>query len=179
MPPGSEPLLAAVCAAPWDDLPRLAVADWLDDHGDPARAEFIRLQCVTVGVRKWDPSRRRGRRAAGRRFGRWPRQTHLVMLTDRAAVTRAGSVHLLRLATVRVDGVDLSDAAEQALRRLGEGQGSTSPPGPLSEAERGSKCVRVAGVGDGPHGLAAGPHLLPLSVSERGPGGEVTPPARR
>lgn len=38
-------LLAAVCADPDDDLPRLAFADWLDDHGDPGRAEFIRLQC--------------------------------------------------------------------------------------------------------------------------------------
>jgi uncharacterized protein (TIGR02996 family) len=30
---------------PDDDTPRLVYADWLDDHGDPRRAEFIRLQC--------------------------------------------------------------------------------------------------------------------------------------
>lgn len=36
-------ILAAVHANPWDDTPRLAFADFLDDH-DPARAEFIRVQ---------------------------------------------------------------------------------------------------------------------------------------
>jgi uncharacterized protein (TIGR02996 family) len=30
---------------PEDDTPRLILADWLDEHGDPGRAEFIRLQC--------------------------------------------------------------------------------------------------------------------------------------
>lgn len=29
-------------AAPNDDLPRLIYADWLDEHGEPERAEFIR-----------------------------------------------------------------------------------------------------------------------------------------
>ncbi|MBX9623115.1 MAG: TIGR02996 domain-containing protein [Gemmataceae bacterium] len=46
-------ILAAVAANPSDDLPRLAYADWLDDHAadrpDPeaarVRAEFIRVQC--------------------------------------------------------------------------------------------------------------------------------------
>lgn len=30
---------------PDDDTPRLILADWLEDHGDTARAEFIRVQC--------------------------------------------------------------------------------------------------------------------------------------
>ena len=38
--------LAAIAAAPADDLARLIIADWLDEHGDTARAEFIRLQCA-------------------------------------------------------------------------------------------------------------------------------------
>ena len=38
-------LLAAVKAQPSDDLPRLVMADWLDEHGEEARAEFIRVQC--------------------------------------------------------------------------------------------------------------------------------------
>jgi uncharacterized protein (TIGR02996 family) len=38
-------LLAAICAAPDDDAPRLVYADWLDEHGHPDRAEFIRVQC--------------------------------------------------------------------------------------------------------------------------------------
>jgi uncharacterized protein (TIGR02996 family) len=37
-------LLAAIRAAPDDDAPRLVYADWLDEHGHPERAEFIRLQ---------------------------------------------------------------------------------------------------------------------------------------
>lgn len=41
----AEPFLAAVIARPLDDLPRLIFADWLDEHGDADRAEFIRLQC--------------------------------------------------------------------------------------------------------------------------------------
>lgn len=37
-------LLRTISAAPWDDLPRLVFADWLDEHGEPERAEFIRLE---------------------------------------------------------------------------------------------------------------------------------------
>jgi uncharacterized protein (TIGR02996 family) len=47
-----ESLLAAVVTAPDDDAPRLACADWLQQHGDPARAEFIRLQLEVA--RRWD-----------------------------------------------------------------------------------------------------------------------------
>ena len=32
-------------ATPADDLPRLVLADWLDEHDDPARADLIRVQC--------------------------------------------------------------------------------------------------------------------------------------
>jgi uncharacterized protein (TIGR02996 family) len=40
-----DALLAAVRAEPDDDPTRLVLADWLDEHGDSARAEFIRVQC--------------------------------------------------------------------------------------------------------------------------------------
>jgi uncharacterized protein (TIGR02996 family) len=43
-PPGSEPFLGAICENPADDAPRLVYADWLDEHGEPDRAEFIRVQ---------------------------------------------------------------------------------------------------------------------------------------
>lgn len=42
--PEWELLLKAVAASPDDDLPRLVAADWLDEHGEPERAEFIRIQ---------------------------------------------------------------------------------------------------------------------------------------
>jgi uncharacterized protein (TIGR02996 family) len=35
---------AAICAAPADDMPRLVFADWLSEHGQGDRAEFIRAQ---------------------------------------------------------------------------------------------------------------------------------------
>lgn len=37
--------LRAICAEPGDDTPRLAFADWLDEHDQAERAEFIRVQC--------------------------------------------------------------------------------------------------------------------------------------
>jgi uncharacterized protein (TIGR02996 family) len=44
--------LQAIAEQPDDDTPRLVSADWLDEHGDPARAEFIRVQIeLAKGVR--------------------------------------------------------------------------------------------------------------------------------
>jgi uncharacterized protein (TIGR02996 family) len=40
-----EAFLEAIREQPDDDGPRLVYADWLDDHGQPDRAEFIRVQC--------------------------------------------------------------------------------------------------------------------------------------
>jgi uncharacterized protein (TIGR02996 family) len=39
-----EALLRAVCENPDDDTPRLVFADWLQEHGEDNRAEFIRVQ---------------------------------------------------------------------------------------------------------------------------------------
>ena len=38
-------LLAAIKANPADDLPRLVCADFLEENGEPERAEFVRVQC--------------------------------------------------------------------------------------------------------------------------------------
>jgi uncharacterized protein (TIGR02996 family) len=38
-------MLMAVIENPDEDVHRLVYADWLEEHGDAARAEFIRLQC--------------------------------------------------------------------------------------------------------------------------------------
>jgi uncharacterized protein (TIGR02996 family) len=51
--PGCHGLLHAISEEPWDDLPRLVLADWLDEHGDEAaraRAEFIRVGCRYEGL---------------------------------------------------------------------------------------------------------------------------------
>jgi uncharacterized protein (TIGR02996 family) len=41
----AEAFLRDIRERPEDDTPRLVFADWLEDNGDPRRAEFIRLQC--------------------------------------------------------------------------------------------------------------------------------------
>ena len=38
-------LLAAILANPDDNLPRLVLADWLQEHGEDERAELIRIEC--------------------------------------------------------------------------------------------------------------------------------------
>jgi uncharacterized protein (TIGR02996 family) len=40
-----EEFLTAIYTLPDYDVPRLVFADWLDEHGQPERAEMIRLQC--------------------------------------------------------------------------------------------------------------------------------------
>jgi uncharacterized protein (TIGR02996 family) len=52
-----DALLRSICANPDDDAPRLIYADWLDEHGDPLQAEFIRLQIEFA--RCSEPSRRK------------------------------------------------------------------------------------------------------------------------
>lgn len=52
-------LLEAVAANPLDDGPRLVFADWAEEHGDPERAEFIRLQIRLAGMDEYDPDFKR------------------------------------------------------------------------------------------------------------------------
>lgn len=58
-----DALLAAIRQSPDDDAPRLIYADWLDEHGDPDRAEFIRLQIKIDPFRQLDSDLDRWRRA--------------------------------------------------------------------------------------------------------------------
>jgi uncharacterized protein (TIGR02996 family) len=50
-----EALLRAIRESPADDGPRLIYADWLDENGQPDRAEFIRLQVRLVDMDEDDP----------------------------------------------------------------------------------------------------------------------------
>lgn len=50
--------LNAIREHPDADLPRLVFADWLDEAGDPARAEFIRVQCELASLPDHDPQYR-------------------------------------------------------------------------------------------------------------------------
>jgi uncharacterized protein (TIGR02996 family) len=52
--PGVEGFLRAIAEEPWDDTHRLILADWLDERGAEARAEFIRLQVQLAGREPWE-----------------------------------------------------------------------------------------------------------------------------
>lgn len=43
-------LYREICRCPEDDTLRLAYADWLDENGDPDRAEFVRVQYELEGM---------------------------------------------------------------------------------------------------------------------------------
>jgi uncharacterized protein (TIGR02996 family) len=53
--PTNPALEAAIVANANEDTPRLAYADWLDENGDPDRAEFIRVQCRLADMPPSDP----------------------------------------------------------------------------------------------------------------------------
>src|SRR5437660_490323 len=53
-----EALLHAIIENPDDDAPRLAYADWCDQHGQPERAGFIRIQCQLGRLPERNPQRR-------------------------------------------------------------------------------------------------------------------------
>ncbi len=46
--------LEDIIAHPDDNTPRLIFADWLEEHGDGARAEFIRVQIERASLPEWD-----------------------------------------------------------------------------------------------------------------------------
>lgn len=85
--PEYRAFLVSVIAAPDDDAPRLALADWMEEQGDAAKAEFIRVQieqskyasttCTHGGGTKWSPCcwieklRRRERDLIKSHFWEW------------------------------------------------------------------------------------------------------------
>ncbi|MFO0849334.1 MAG: TIGR02996 domain-containing protein [Gemmataceae bacterium] len=50
-----DALLAAALADPDDDLPRLALADAVEEAGDPDYAGFVRGQCALAAAPDWEP----------------------------------------------------------------------------------------------------------------------------
>jgi uncharacterized protein (TIGR02996 family) len=51
-----EGFLDAILDDPDDATPRLVYADWLDENGEPDRAEFIRVQCQFAELGEGEPS---------------------------------------------------------------------------------------------------------------------------
>jgi uncharacterized protein (TIGR02996 family) len=52
-----EAFIQAIRETPHDDAPRLIYADWLEEHGQADRAEFIRLQCRFARLTEDKPER--------------------------------------------------------------------------------------------------------------------------
>jgi uncharacterized protein (TIGR02996 family) len=50
-----DALLAAICAAPEEDTPRLVLADWLEENDQPDQAQFIRIQIQLARTPAWEP----------------------------------------------------------------------------------------------------------------------------
>lgn len=86
-------LLKAVLANPEDDAVRLVYADWLQEEGDGARAEFIRVQIELARRFRFDPERlpllRRERELLERHEAEW---TKPIAAISRACVFRRGFV---------------------------------------------------------------------------------------
>jgi uncharacterized protein (TIGR02996 family) len=53
----SNGFLQAILEEPDEDVHRLVYADWLEEHGDQDRAEFIRVQCRLALLSENDPAR--------------------------------------------------------------------------------------------------------------------------
>jgi uncharacterized protein (TIGR02996 family) len=47
-----DAFLQAILESSDDDTPRLAYADWLEEHGDPDRAEFIHMQGLLARLQR-------------------------------------------------------------------------------------------------------------------------------
>src|SRR5579871_3539435 len=52
-----QPFLDAILARSADDAPRLVYADYLDDTGDPARADLVRVQLALARLPDDHPRR--------------------------------------------------------------------------------------------------------------------------
>jgi uncharacterized protein (TIGR02996 family) len=141
-------LLAAICAAPDDDAPRLAYADWLQASGDPDQAEFIRAQIAVAHAhagRGSEPvppelparvkalERQHGRRFAG-------------VIADRA---RDYSFKRGLVEQIRVDVVTLAQHADAL---LGSAPVRSLAIAPLEDEEEGAPFELI-------EQLAACPHL--------------------
>lgn len=74
--------LANVIHSPLEDAPRLVAADWLDENGDPARAEFVRLQIELERTPKPDPPEARGQLKSWQRQRLAERQAREAWLLD-------------------------------------------------------------------------------------------------
>jgi uncharacterized protein (TIGR02996 family) len=169
-----EAFLREIVEKPADDVSRLVYADWLDEHGQPERADFIRLQCRLASLPEGDPHReelaRQGQKLLDAHQDAW-----LAALPEWARRgTPAGSAPVFRrgfVAEVEVSALDLAGGAEQLWRAAPVEAVTIHHPGPesvralmrvpqLSRLRALTLDLSGEGVGDGAaRALADAPHL--------------------
>ena len=90
-----DAFLAAIIESPDDDTPRLVFADWLEEHGEVERAEFIRLDIKLSHLRPGPDEHRKAANIIARYQKRAPvrltADTPATMLARRAILLTAWS----------------------------------------------------------------------------------------
>jgi uncharacterized protein (TIGR02996 family) len=174
MPTEEEGLLQSILAAPDDDGVRLVYADWLDEHGQPERAEFIRAQVALESEPELSPRWRelyaRSEKLLKGRVTKWC--PPLENLGAQPAYRRGfveSVVTSTRLFVRRA--ADLFAKVPLRWLRLG----STAEGVSLADALRSPALARMYGLtvdfpleGDDPRALAESPHAANLRVLEVG-----------
>ncbi|HYT91050.1 MAG TPA: TIGR02996 domain-containing protein [Gemmataceae bacterium] len=97
-----QDFLNAILDSPEDTGLRLVYADWLEEHGDPDRAEFIRVECARDQLSRndprWDELDDRARALEKRHAKRW--FGPIAKLVEHYG-TRCGFVEEIELTTTR------------------------------------------------------------------------------
>jgi uncharacterized protein (TIGR02996 family) len=147
-----QAFLSDITENPTDDTPRLVYADWLDDQGEPERAELIRVQCRRARLAVDDPEQ--GVLAA--------RETDLLARHESAWLAALPALHEVTWVAFRrgfVESVFL-DSAEAFLRHA-----------PVLFATAPIRCVQIGQIDpSGAKGLAGSVNLGQLSELNLGNG---------
>ena len=140
----------AITENPEDDSPRLVYADWLDEHGQPERAEFIRVQCQLARVATGDPRRSRlearEQELLSGHVEEWARPL------PRAVRALATSSRLTRLTTLHLSACGIDDEACRVV--------AAAPWASLHVLDLSSNAVGDGGV----EALLTAPHVSRLGV---------------
>jgi uncharacterized protein (TIGR02996 family) len=157
--------LASAKATPDDDTPRLVLADWLEEHGDPslvARAEFVRRQCQAPRtpaerLRQAELLRPLAAEWLGPLYPlvrSWVARRGLLHLGAEADAFLAGAANLLLEAFAWVEGLNFVRLDDSQAARLARSPWLAH----IAELE-----LPLAGLGDaGARALAASPHVTGL-----------------
>ncbi|HEY7314557.1 MAG TPA: TIGR02996 domain-containing protein [Gemmataceae bacterium] len=169
-----ETFLQAICEAPEDDTPRLVYADWLDEHNQFERAEFIRAQIrlthLAPGNRRFAVLRRRARDLLAAHGEAWrqglPKWVRHLCEFQRGFVTHVTCTALQFIK----HGATLMRAAPVRSMRVRRGEGRIAA---LAESPHLAGLtaldLRSNAAGDaGAEALAASPHVRHLATLRLG-----------